>query len=105
MFRANGGRNGVMCVQQRYIRVRIRVRNLQLFDQDEAAVSEGEGSLDRTTGRHCRDGFYDQDEAAVSEGEGTEEIERELGLGLGLDPSRLWSDPIGSGLRLGLRLG
>ena len=34
-------------------------------------MSEGEGSLDRTTqvtGRHCRDGFYDQDEADMAEG-------------------------------------
>ena len=41
-------------------------------------MSEGEGSLDRTTqatGRHCRDGFYDQDEA-MSEGEGSEETDK-----------------------------
>ena len=58
-----------------------------MFDQDEAAVSGEERALDRTTqatGQHYMDGFYDQDEAAVSEGEteGAEETDRWQGAGL-----------------------
>ena len=57
-----------------------------MFDQDEADLSEGEGSLDRTTqvtGRHCGDGFYDQDEADLSLGLGLE-LEFESGPSPGL---------------------
>ena len=58
-----------------------------MIDQDEAAGSAGEGSLDRTTqatGQHYRDGFYDQDEAARSAGEEGIILRSGLGLGLGL---------------------
>ena len=44
-----------------------------MIDQDEAARSAGEGSLDGTTqatGQHYRDDFYGRDEAARSAGEG-----------------------------------
>ena len=50
-----------------------------MIDQDEAARSAGERSLDRTTqttGQHCRDGFCDQDEAARSAGERGQEKQR-----------------------------
>ena len=69
---------GVM-VRVRVI-VMIMVRKMYLSEQDGAAMSEDEGSLDRTTqvtGQHYMDGFYDQDGAAMSEGNGAEQTDRE----------------------------
>ena len=54
------------------------------YDQDEAASSAGEDSLDRVhwaglqaTGLHYRDTFYDQDEAARSAGDGSRDYRHE----------------------------
>ena len=75
---------------------RLTVGKLYLIDQDqdEAARSAGEGSLDRTTqatGQHYRDGFYDQDEAARSaRGRKKQKVSnRSLGLGSVPEPHGL----------------
>ena len=76
-----------------------------MIDQDEAARSAGQGSLDRTTqatGQHYRDGVRDQDEAARSAGP-----ERSRGRAREAGPSRREEDwpPEEGDSRLGLGLG